>query len=205
MVSRSAAASVLTLLSGFMLWMPAAFAQGKPAWVDPPTMETPAPEDVAPPHSGQPLSAADPMSREQVARDLAYRYLNLWSAPNDVALSSAASFYGPVVLFHGRRRTLSSVLAEKHRFAERWPVRTYRYRPQTTQVACEASGERCTVWSMFDFSAASPRHHRRSRGIGEHELIVGFSPERPVIVSETSRVIRRGSAGRALVKRGEDV
>jgi hypothetical protein len=130
--------------------------------------------------------------RETAARDLAFRYLDLWSAPNPVTLAAAASFYGPSVLFHGQVRAFGSVLAEKRRFAQRWPDRAYRYRRETTQVACDSGGVRCTVWSLFDFSALNPDQGRRSRGIGEHELIVSFLSHKPVIVSETSRVLRRG-------------
>jgi hypothetical protein len=85
------------------------------------------------------------------------------------------------------------VLAEKRRFAARWPQRTYRYRPETTMVACESGGARCTVWAIFDFSAASSDQDRHSLGIGEHELVVSLSSGRPVIVSETSRVLHRGA------------
>ena len=200
MASRSPRASVLALVSGLLLGGPAAHAQSGSHWVDPPSAPdvAQAPADRAPARSAQLPVGTSPASREQVARDLAYRYLDLWSAPNRVALASATSFYGPIVLFHGSRRTLGSVLAEKRHFAERWPERTYRYRPETTQIACEASGERCTVWSVFDFMAADVRHGRRSRGIGEHELVVSFASSEPVIVSERSRVLRRNPAVRAL-------
>jgi hypothetical protein len=126
-----------------------------------------------------------------VARKLASAYLDVWSAPNQVALSSVSSFYGSTVRFHGRTITLGSMLAEKRRFAERWPYRTYRHRPETTQVSCEAGRTRCTVWSIFDFSAANDRG-RRSRGIGEHELVVSLSSGRPIIVSENSHVVLHG-------------
>src|SRR5215212_5431589 len=137
------------------------------------------------------LARANP-APEEAARRLSVRYLNLWSAPNRVTLASASSFYGPTVTFHGRTRTLDSVLAEKRRFAARWPERAYRYRPETTRVACEAGGSRCTVWSVFDFLAADPRQGRRSMGIGEHELVISFSGRKPVVVAENSRVLHRG-------------
>jgi hypothetical protein len=132
--------------------------------------------------------------REKAARDLAFDYLDHWSAPNRVSLASASSFYGPSLTFHGQRRSFDSVLAEKRRVAERWPERTYRYRRETTQVACDTGGPRCTVWSIFDFTAASRDNARRSAGIGDHELVVSFSGPRPVIVAENSRVLRRGAA-----------
>ena len=58
-------------------------------------------------------------------------------------------------------------------------------------VACESDGSLCTVWAIFDFSAASSDLDRRSHGIGEHEIVVSLSGGRPVIVAETSRVLQR--------------
>ena len=131
--------------------------------------------------------------RERDAQDFAQRYLNLWSSPNPVALAASASFYGPSVRFHGLQRSRASVLDEKRRFAARWPARVYRYRPGTMQVACEAGGSPCTVWSIFDFTAEAPRGTRQSAGIGDHELVISFAEKEPVIVSETSRVLLRGA------------
>jgi hypothetical protein len=134
--------------------------------------------------------------KKLAARDLAFSYLDRWSAPNPVTLASASSFYGPSVKFHGQTRHLDSVLAEKRRFAERWPDRSYRYRPETTQVACDSDGARCTVWSIFDWSANNSRAGRHSRGIGAHELVVSFTGDSPVIASEDSRVLGRGGTQR---------
>jgi hypothetical protein len=144
------------------------------------------------------LAGTPPRSRdsttasEEAARRLAESYLQVWSEPNALALASAPSFYGPVVKFHGETRTLESVLAEKRRFAERWPQRVYRHLPRTTQIACKPGGTRCIVRSSFNFAAANPGDGRRSLGVGEHELVVSLSGERPVIVAEDSRVVLRG-------------
>jgi hypothetical protein len=178
MLSVSRRASRAALMSCLLLCGPSAFAQVNPAWVDPIVR----PGDIAAP---EPAAKA--------AHALAVDYLDFWSAPNRLTLAAASSFYGSTVTFHGRERTLDSVLAEKRRFAERWPQRTYRYRPETTMVACESDGARCTVWAIFDFSAADAVQSRRSLGIGEHELVVSLSNGRPVIVSETSRVLHRGA------------
>ncbi len=199
-MSASLQASKATLIACLLLWAPAALAQASPSWMKPlgsvGVLPTP-PGPIAPLRLAQQPPQASPersrkAARAQAARDLAFRYLDLWSAPNRVALATAASFYGPTLMFHGRPRTLESVLAEKRRVAERWPDRTYRYRPETTTVACETGGERCTVWVLFDFAAASTDRGRRSRGIGGHELVVSFSSGKPVIVSESSKVFRRG-------------
>jgi hypothetical protein len=194
---RTARTAVIGCL---LLWGPSAVAQANPAWVDPVVR----PDDVAAPKPAAPLEAARLTAqgawesdrntlRAQAAQALAVDYLELWSAPNRLALATASSFYGSTVTFHGRERTIGSVLAEKRRFADRWPQRSYHYRPETTMVACERDGARCTVWAVFDFSAASPGRGQRSLGIGEDELVVSLSSGRPVIVSETSRVLRHGA------------
>ena len=188
------------LLSCLLLWGASTVAQANSPWVDPPADlgDIAAAEPSALPGSAQPSSQGARVGDQnslsaQDAQALAVDYLNLWSAQNRLSLAAASSFYGPTVMFHGRERTLASVLAEKRRFTERWPQRTYRYRPESTMVACESDGSLCTVWAIFDFSAANPGQGRRSLGIGEHELVVSLSGSRPVIVAETSRVLHRGA------------
>jgi hypothetical protein len=187
---------VRTTLFAGLLWGPADVVQANPAWVDPqaPTAPSRKEPDRAPATlSERPRAEIYPLAeRAQAAQELAIRYLSLWSAPNRVTLASASSFYGSTVNFHGRTRSLSSVIEEKRQFAQRWPDRTYRYRPGTTYVSCDRSGPLCTVWSIFDFSAGGPSVARPSRGIAEHELVVDFTDSRPVIVSENSRVLLRG-------------
>jgi hypothetical protein len=191
--------SRLVIIAGWLVWGPATFAQENSAWVDPPSGpdNTLTAKAEVPSNSTQlPMltawASSQDYKRARAARDFAFSYLDFWSAPNRVTLASASSFYGSTVRFHGAMRTRGSVLAEKRRFAQRWPGRTYRYRPETTQVACEAGGAQCTVRSIFDFAVAHSGQGRRSRGIGDHELVVSFSSGRPVIASENSRVLRRG-------------
>ena len=200
MWSVSLRASSTALLSCLLLWGVSPVAQAKPTWVDPPTdladiaaaEPSELPKSPRPPVEGEQVSDQSTL-RAQDAQAFAVDYLDLWSAPNQLTLAAASSFYGPTVMFHGRERTLSSVLTEKRRFTERWPQRSYRYRPETMMVPCDSDGSRCTVWAIFDFSAARPAQDRRSHGIGEHELVVKLSRGRPVIVAETSRVLLRGS------------
>ena len=185
------------LVWGLLLCSHAAQAQASRSWVDPPPgLDQNHSDGAGPAPSQQPVSSPPrrdpPSSREKAAVDLAHAYLGLWSAPNRETLASASTFYAPVVTFHGRRRTLASVLAEKRRFMERWPDRIYRHRPEATEVACEDKGTLCTVRASFDFAAGMPRKRQRTSGIGEHELVVSFAGERPVIVAENSRVVRRG-------------
>ena len=104
-MSGSLRASNIALISCFVLSGSATLAQANPSWVDPPTSS----DDIAPseptaplraePRSGTGLMSERRTRKEQAARDLAYEYLNLWSAPNRVTLASASSFYGSMVTF----------------------------------------------------------------------------------------------------------
>jgi hypothetical protein len=194
-----AARLLLTPCLLHLLSLTAAQAQpGSSQWQDPLSLAGgtvgSAPEllvQSAPPARSSMSVTSSSRGQEQLARNLASKYLALWSAPKQVTLASASSLYAPTVMFHGRRRTLASVVAEKRRFARRWPHRQYGHRPETTQVAC-SNDRQCTVRASFDFAVTDAQGNRRSRGIGEHELVVSFAGGRAMIAAEDSRVIIRG-------------
>jgi hypothetical protein len=212
MVSKWSRSSEVALLFGLLLAAPPALAQARPAWVDPPVdlsglQEPPpatGPEEARPEPAARTAQTSRQIAsdgayrtdRVRAARELAIRYLDVWSAPNRIALNSASAFYGSSVVVHGQSRSFASVLAEKRRFAERWPERSYRYRPTTMRVACASRMPHCTVRSLFDFSASNPRRGRRALGTGEHELVVSFAGSRPAIAIENSRVLQRGAVMR---------
>jgi hypothetical protein len=101
-------------------------------------------------------------------------------------------FYGSRVEFHGRLVSARSVFEEKRRFVRRWPERQYSPRRDTMRVSCAPAGEVCTVRTQFDFVAANPQRGQRSSGTGQLELVVALAGSTPVIVSETSQVMKRG-------------
>ena len=85
MLSGSRRGPTIALTACLLLWAPSSFAQATPAR---------APDGVATPGAEAP----------HVARNLAFAYLDIWSAPNRVTLASVSSFYGSTVTFHGRTR-----------------------------------------------------------------------------------------------------
>jgi hypothetical protein len=193
---------------------PAAFAQAHRPWIDPPADlgaregstelrgRVPARAETAPVEPPPPAAAAtrpEPRdrleAREQAARELAISYLASWST-NPVTLESTLEFYAPRVAFHGRMISARALFQQKRRFARRWPERQYHHRPETIQVACDPEGDVCTVRSIIDFVAANPRARRRSQGSASFELVVSFTGERPVIVSENSLVRPRSRSTR---------
>ena len=128
------------------------------------------------------------------AEALAGAYLDYWSAPNAVTLDATPDFYAPRVEFHGRLLSARALFEEKKRFVRRWPERHYTPRPDTLRTACDPGTGTCVVKTVFDFIAANPARHRRSEGTGTLELVVSVAGQQPVIIAETSRILRRGEA-----------
>jgi hypothetical protein len=120
-------------------------------------------------------------------------YLAFWSASNAETLAQMPSFYGREVIFHGRRMSVRALMNDKRRFARRWPERSYQPRHETIRVACDTREELCNVRAIVDFVAESPRRGKRSQGATTLALDISFAEGRPIIVTETSRVIGRGA------------
>jgi hypothetical protein len=128
--------------------------------------------------------AAKPATPEEESRALAVGYLGSWSSDNETALRSIRSLFGPRVTYFGRSLDREAILDVKKRFAERWPSRSYRHRPGSMTVRCEAY--LCRVRSIVDWETANPGRKARSRGALRFELGVDVSGARPVVKSEKS-------------------
>jgi hypothetical protein len=125
-------------------------------------------------------------------RRLAADYLTHWSRVEKVTLEEVASFYAPSVLFYGKTLRPRDLVEEKRRFIERWPIRDYAALPDSMSVGCRADAGECRIETMFSYRAANPRTGQRTQGFGSLELVVDFAGGRPLITSESSRVIDRG-------------
>lgn len=153
----------------------------------------------------RPGAEADPRAAEWAgaARRLAVDYLDSISAPNGETLLQAPRFYGERVLFHGRSMSTAALIAEKRRFVRRWPQRHYSPQEGGIRTTCNAASATCLVRTTLGFRAESPARNARSQGVSELVLTVSFAGGRPVIVSESSRVLRRGNAAFDAVPRFE--
>ncbi|CAA2138069.1 hypothetical protein MBLL_00962 (plasmid) [Methylobacterium bullatum] len=129
------------------------------------------------------------------AQRLNEEYLDAISQPGDGMVAAAPRFYAESVRFHGRTLSLAAVMAEKRRFVRRWPDRRYVLQDGSPRTACSVGTSSCIVRSTFDFWAANPRNGARSQGVAELTLEISFAGPRPVIVSESSRVLRRFAPG----------
>ncbi len=129
------------------------------------------------------------------AQSLSEDYLDAVSSPGEGMVAAAPRFYAERVRFHGRTLSLAALMAEKRRFVRRWPERRYVAQGDSVRTACNAATATCIVRSTFDFRADNPRAGARSQGVAELVLEISFAGPRPVIVGESSRVLRRYAPG----------
>ncbi|MET0531629.1 MAG: hypothetical protein ABW003_25415 [Microvirga sp.] len=62
------------------------------------------------------------------------------------------------------------------------------------RISCDAAAEICSLRTIVNFVAASPKRRERSRGAITLALDIRFVDGLPVIVNEASRVIFRSAA-----------
>ena len=161
--------------------------------------ETPPPARAARPPEAVPPAPRQPAAPEPrltdwagAAQALAADYFDAISAPGARMVSDAPRFYAGHVRFHGREMTLTALMAEKRSFAQRWPDRSYE--PRAMRTACNGALGTCIVRAQVAFRAASPNRGALSQGLAEVVLEVSLAGPRPIIVAESSRVLRREHA-----------
>jgi hypothetical protein len=126
------------------------------------------------------------------AEQITLAFLEAWSAPNPTTFSEMPTFYGREVVFHGQRMDSKAVMKAKRRFAQRWPDREYKPRPEAMRIGCDARAELCKVRTVVDFVAANGRRGVLSEGTHTMSLDILFVDGRAMIAAENSRVIARG-------------
>lgn len=146
-----------------------------------------------------PPSAAPSEARFQewaiASERLTDQYLDSVSGSGEAMVAATPRFYAERVQFHGRTLSLAALVADKRRFVRRWPERRYEAQGGATRTACNAATATCIVRTTFDFRADNPAHGARSQGVSELSLTISFAGPRPLIVAESSRVLRRYGAG----------
>src|SRR5690606_7430766 len=101
-----------------------------------------------------------------------------------VALSFMASAYADSVEFYGATISREAVLADKRKFAERWPRRAYSVRHDAQKAYC---GGTCTVTGLVEWFTHSPARGRMSSGLAEFTLT--WDPATGRILAESGKVL----------------
>lgn len=121
------------------------------------------------------------------ATGLVFSLATRWSGSNTETLRALDDVYADKVFYHGKVAPRLAVVAEKRRFAERWPQRSYKIRPHSVTVSCNAATEMCRVQGVMERELANPATSAKSRDVTNFDYsIAGSGP--PKIAAETSTV-----------------
>ena len=126
----------------------------------------------------------EPQTPEDRALAFMGLYHDAWSKPSSEALRFMQSAYADTISFYGKPVSRVDVLADKRKFADRWPLRAYSVRHGTEHVVCNSS---CTVSGVVEWYANSPARSRISSGAAEFTLVWDVATGK--IVSEVGKVI----------------
>jgi DnaJ domain len=110
-----------------------------------------------------------------------------WSGTNAAALAGLDALYAAEVDYYGKRLSRDGVLADKRRFIERWPKRTYKI--QSSYEQCTASA--CFVDGYMEWEARSPARRAMASGVTGFRYVLVPSGGAFVIKGEGGNVLRR--------------
>ncbi|GGA59732.1 hypothetical protein GCM10011385_11890 [Nitratireductor aestuarii] len=130
------------------------------------------------------------VSPSDLAAAFARVYHDAWSMPNEDALEFMSSVYARNVNFYGKPITLDSLMDEKQKFAQRWPIRDYSLREGSLLTDCQ--GALCIVSATVDWFAYSPSRKKRSSGVAIFSFSLDTKNLR--ILKETGQVLKGQSA-----------
>jgi len=130
-----------------------------------------------------------------------------WSLSNVETLRALDEFYVEKVVYHGKLIPRQTLLLDKLHFAERWPQRSYKVRPHSMSVSCDAVSEVCRVQGVMDRELANAKTNAKSRDVTSFDYSLARAGEALRIASETSSVRKLpgpsgGSSPIASVQRG---
>ncbi|MDR0528295.1 MAG: hypothetical protein LBG69_01605 [Zoogloeaceae bacterium] len=118
------------------------------------------------------------------------RHFQTWSQDNATALPYLAKTYSSTVNFFGIRKPAAAVMKEKRKFAKRWPVRDYKFMPNTASSKC-GSPTKCSVSGTVEWRAYSVERNSLSTGNTEVSVDLSFLNNNFSIVGENERIVSR--------------
>ena len=131
------------------------------------------------------------VSREPKHQELAGRaqlfvnaVISKWSGTNPDGLVGFDALYAAEIDYFGKRLTRAAVLADKRRFAKRWPERIYKV--QSSYAECNAS--ECLVDGSVEWETRSPARKAMASGIAGFSYVLMPLGETFVIKRESGNV-----------------
>jgi hypothetical protein len=110
-----------------------------------------------------------------------------WSGTSADALSGLKAKYGAEVDYFGKRISRDRVLADKRRFVERWPERSYKIKSSYEQ--CNAF--ECVVDGYMEWETRNPARKAMASGEATFRYVLKLSGHAFVIRAEGGNIIQR--------------
>ena len=146
------------------------------------------PPQIRAPAAPVPLARPSP-SVEQTVAGWIQDYYTFWSKSGR-SIAGLDAFYSLTVNFYGGDVPKSKILAEKAKFVERWPVRSFAIKPGTLSVACDRASSECTARGVVEWDVSS--QDRLERSVGAANFIITVTAGgKLAIKSETGSIISR--------------
>ena len=148
-----------------------------------------APSIAATPPSTRPLEQPTfSPRREDMAQAFVLGLIMSGSLPKNDLIATAKNAYADNVTFYGKVLSQADVLADKARYADRWPVRIATARVPTIQTQCD--GQVCRVTGLYDWSVSDPGRKASAKGSAHFEYLIDLSAGYKVI-GENGKVLDR--------------
>lgn len=105
------------------------------------------------------------------------------------ARALVASAYAGNVAYFGKSMSISEIIADKQRYFQRWPERSYHIRDESLSVDCQTPAL-CTVTGIYDWAVRSVPRNRQASGTARFSFMIKVSGNL-LVLSEDSEVIQR--------------
>jgi hypothetical protein len=111
-----------------------------------------------------------------------------WSETNAETLRALDDLYEDRVFYHGKLMPRQEVLVDKRRFAERWPLRSYKIRAHSMSASCNPATDMCRVQGVMERDLANLAANTKSRDVASFDYSLAWSGDAFKITAETSSI-----------------
>ena len=151
-----------------------------------PQPQPPAPPEPAP--TGPKLAAVQP-ALDQLALDYVREDMSRSQGTAAEYLDHARRTLDDQVDYYGAPTSRADVLKDKEKYVARWPIRSYRVRPESIQTTCDPTASRCRIAGLVDFSLSDPARNRKTQGTSTFDFGVRFGPDGPKLFYEQGKIL----------------